>query len=127
MNHRLPCSFVVAAALVCAPFATARADPPTNGSGPSSRVGWTVAIVSTAAGGVLTTVGALIDCSRGDFECARWASLGIWSGIGIASVGTIVGLLMVTAARSAPVRVSFSVNPSRTTPPLPHATLVYAF
>jgi len=129
MKHRLTSSFVVITVLVCAPLATARADPPTNGSpSASTGTGWTVAIASVALGGVITTVGSMVDCSRGDLECARWASLGIWSGIGVASIGSVVGLLMVRAAsRSNRVQLSFTLPASRGGTSLPQATLVYSF
>ena len=68
-----------------------------------------------------------IECPPNDLECARWASLGIWSGIGIASLGAAAGLLVVRAhSRPARVQVSFTVDrpPGQ---PLPRATLVYVF
>jgi hypothetical protein len=72
----------------------AYADPPSSTLQPKSQ-GWIVIALSLAAGAVLTAVSSTIKCDPGDLMCTRWASLGIWGGIGIASTGSVVGLLFV--------------------------------
>ena len=129
MRRRVLRAVAVVAVLICLTSGTAHADPNDNSS--SARWGWMMVIVSLVAGGVLTGVSMAIDCPRDDLECARWASLGIWSGIGVASAGAVVGLLGVSAASRPPrtprVQVSVTVDRSQPGQSAPRATLVYVF
>jgi hypothetical protein len=75
---------------VAAP-ATAQTSP---GLAPKSP-GWVVVALSLATGIVVTSFAATIHCERGDKDCTRWASLGLWGGIGVAAGGTYAGLLIV--------------------------------
>jgi hypothetical protein len=119
-------AFATVATLVFFASAGARAAPNDNGS--AVRWGWTTVILSVALGASVTSMSMAIECPRNDLGCARWTSLGIWGGIGIASAGTVVGLLVIRAASPpARVRVSFTVGRSQPGSPMPHATLVYSF
>lgn len=125
MSRRPLRAMVVALALASITPATAHADPPQNTSSTgtsytsSTSWGWPLAVLSVATGAVITGASLGIECAPNDLECARWASLGIWSGIGIASLGAAAGLLVVQAhSRTAPVRVTITVE---------RATLVYVF
>jgi hypothetical protein len=119
MRSRIPSStaIAIAVALSCVP-ATAAADPK---SGQASLVewGWATAAFSVVAGGGVTAASLAITCPHDDFDCARWTSLGIWSGIGFAALGTIAGLIMVRAG-SRPPQAQISLS-------LPKAMLVYTF
>ena len=126
MSCRLLRSLVVAVPLVCLTSADAHADPPKTP--PPVSWGWTLAALSVMAGGTVTGVSLVVQCQPNELECARWTSLGIWGGIGIASAGALAGLLVVTAAsRPSRVQVSFTVDRSQHGSSMPHATFAYAF
>lgn len=92
------------------------------------RWGWATVVLSLALGASVTGVSMAIECPRNDSDCARWTSLGIWGGIGIASLGSVAGLVVVRAAsRPSRVRVSFTVDRSRPGSPMPRATFAYSF
>jgi hypothetical protein len=59
--------------------------------------GVAVVLASIAAGAALTGYGLTIDCSETDHACHRRASLPIWGGVGLASVGTLCGLALLPA------------------------------
>jgi hypothetical protein len=107
------------------PVATA----PAGSSRPARNGGWAIVVLSLAIGSSVTAVSVAHPCSSDNLECARWTSLGIWSGIGIASLGTVAGLLLVKAASPQPPRVTVSVTVDRTQhgPSTPRAALVCVF
>lgn len=129
MRRHLPSALAVVVPLVLGLARAAGAAPPSSsGATPSASVGWGIAIVSAACGAAITSVSLTVDCSRDDPTCARWASVGIWSGIGVASIGAVVGLLVVrSATRPPPVRISVSFDALRPASSTPHATVVYVF
>jgi hypothetical protein len=119
-------AIAIVAALVFFTSANVRAAP--NDSAAAVTWGWTTVVLSLVAGATLTGVSMAIECPRNDLECARWTSLGIWGGIGIASAGTLTGVLIIRrASPPARVRVSFTVDRSQPGSSTPHASLVYAF
>jgi hypothetical protein len=127
MKLRVHLTVLFVAALVCV-TSTARADPKSE---PPRKVswGWAVVALSLVTGAAVTAGALSIDCAHDDLECARWASLGIWGGIGIASAGSVAGLLVVKAdnAREARMRLSFTVDRSQHGSSMPRATLVCTF
>ena len=127
MKPRVRLTVLFVAALVCV-TSTARAD--TKNEPPRAvSWGWAVVALSLATGAAVTAASLSIDCGHDDLECARWASLGIWGGIGIASAGSVAGLLVVRAdhAREARVRLSFTVDRSQHGSSMPRATIVCTF
>jgi hypothetical protein len=60
-----------------------------------SGPGIAIVLASIAAGAALTTYGLTVDCGLSDHACHRRASLPIWGGVGVASVGSIVGLVLL--------------------------------
>ena len=75
-----------------APPANAAPPPPSGGS-----VGWVVVAASMVAGTVLTVHGLRIECGATDTGCQRKASLAIVGGVGVASLGSLIGLTVVRA------------------------------
>lgn len=72
--------------------------------------GWLLIALTSALGAGLTAGASTITCDEHDSKCARWASLGIWTGVGLASVGAVAGLLIVEAdVRAARRRMEFRV------------------
>jgi hypothetical protein len=57
--------------------------------------GWLVIGPSLVAGAACTGYGLLHDCAGADKSCSRTASLAIWGGVGIASLGSIVGMALL--------------------------------
>jgi hypothetical protein len=82
--------------------------------------GWAIVSGSLLVGGALTMLGLQVDCGPADTECHRRASLAIWGGVGVASVGSICGLTLVhwgeDARRPAraPRRYALELGPART-------------
>ena len=85
--------------------------------------------VSLLVGGTVTAVSLPETWPPGEpiEDCARWVSLGIWSGIGIASLGTLSGILIVREAQRPRVQLSFGVDPQQHGGALPRAGLVGTF
>ena len=106
----------------------ARADPPANVEVQPRSVGWAVLALSMAAGLGLSTAWLAVGCPEGDTECARWVSLGIWGGLGIASGGAVAGLIIVESdVRAARLRLSVGVDRRSSGGATPRATLVWTF
>lgn len=57
--------------------------------------GWFVTASSLFVGTTLTAVGLALDCNEGSNPCTRGASVAIWGGIGIAAIGSMIGLAVV--------------------------------
>jgi hypothetical protein len=57
--------------------------------------GWLVLGPSLVAGAACTGYGLLLDCAGADPSCPRRASLAIWGGVGIASLGSLVGMALL--------------------------------
>ena len=136
MTRTLALSIVVAAAMTCCATSVAHADPPPPPPAAPPRAaqtsgvttGWAVAGVSVVLGAAISGLSLVTSCSEEQRDCARLSSYALWSGVGLASIGSVVGLLMVRAATRPPrVNVSVGVDPTRGAPPSPHATFVYAF
>jgi hypothetical protein len=73
------------------------------------QAGVAIVLVSLAAGAALTAYGLGIECGDQDHACHRRASLPIWSGIGVAGAGSVLGLTIMGRAeqrRSAVLVVS---------------------
>ena len=102
MRHRslvlLP-SIVVACVLAASP---ARADEPPKKHEEShdETWGWVIFGGGLLVGGAMTTYGLTFDCGQGSRSCEREASIAIWSGFGIAAVGSAIGLSIVKAQRA---------------------------
>jgi hypothetical protein len=66
----------------------------------SAAATWGVIVVlaSIAAGASLTAYGLTIDCGDDDHACHRRAALPIWGGVGVAAVGTVVGLRVIQSS-----------------------------
>jgi hypothetical protein len=60
--------------------------------------GIAIVLASLAAGAALTAYGLSIDCGESDHACHRRASLPIWSGIGVAGAGSVLGLTIIGSA-----------------------------
>jgi hypothetical protein len=58
---------------------------------------WWIVIPSLALGAVLTGYGLSFDCARADTSCQRSASAAIWGGVGVASLGSLLGVSIVQA------------------------------
>lgn len=108
----------LAAALALVTLATAWAPPaladggapaPPAGGGapspqrpePSGRWGWLLVVPSLAAGAALLAYGLSIECAEHDTGCQRGAGAAIWGSVGIASVGSLLGISIVQAGRAA--------------------------
>jgi hypothetical protein len=76
----------------------AAADPtPTKAGDPTW--GWLLVGGSILAGAAIVTVGVTaIDCKTDDLKCSRWSSLVVISGLGVASVGSTAGIILVERA-----------------------------
>jgi hypothetical protein len=62
--------------------------------------GWFIVASSILAGGVVTTAGLAQTCESGVNACSRGASVAIWGGVGLATVGSIVGLAIAHRGRA---------------------------
>ena len=62
--------------------------------------GWLVVLPSLAAGAALLGYGLSIDCKQADIDCQRKASLAIWGSVGVASLGSLLGLCIVEKGKS---------------------------
>jgi hypothetical protein len=110
MKSRSLCASLVCASLCLTP-ARAQAGAPFDPLQPKSP-GWIVVALSLTAGAILTGASLDITCSHEE-KCARWVSLGIWGGIGIASIGSVIGISMVKRdADAARARLSVAVDRS---------------
>jgi len=109
------CALIVFAGATFGTLEPARAQSPAA----EAHWGWAVVGGSLLLGSAITIVGLGIDCGRADTECHRKASLAIWGGVGIASVGSICGLTLVQwgadARRPArtPPRYALELAPAR--------------
>jgi hypothetical protein len=139
MRSTVPLSIALAAAITwCAPT-LAHADPPPPLPAPPPpapppprpsgvTTGWAVAAVSVVLGASITGLSLVASCTPDQRDCARLSSYALWSGVGLASIGSVVGLLMVRAATPPPrVHVSVGVDPTHGAPSSPHASFVYTF
>jgi len=135
MTHRHLLPLAVAASLVLLTPAAAHADQPAPAPSPAAQApapwswGW-VLVAATASIGATVSLGSLaVHCPSDDLECARWTSLGIWGGIGFASMGVLAGLLVVRAATPPPsrVQVSFTIDRAQAGTAAPRATFAYSF
>jgi hypothetical protein len=63
--------------------------------------GWFVVASSVFAGSALTAMGLAIDCEGKSPSCERGSSIAIWGGVGVAAIGSILGLTVVANARDA--------------------------
>ncbi len=61
--------------------------------------GWYVILSGWIAGAALTGYGLTIDCAEDDASCQRRASLSIAGGVGVASIGTLIGIRIVQIGR----------------------------
>jgi hypothetical protein len=64
---------------------------------PTSK-GWLVVALSTAVGIAVTTAALSVGCPHDEqtsSDCSRYTSAGIWGGFGIASIGSVIGILIV--------------------------------
>lgn len=78
--------------------ARAQVEPPAPSAEaprPSAMPGALVIVASLALGAAVTAYGLTIDCAEGDASCQRRAALPIWGGVGIASAGSVLGLVML--------------------------------
>jgi hypothetical protein len=57
--------------------------------------GWLVIGPSLVAGAACTGYGLSLDCASTDGACRRKASLAIWGGVGISSLGSLIGLALL--------------------------------
>jgi hypothetical protein len=99
---------LVVAACAVVP-ATARAQtpqkPPSRAAEPArGEWGWAVVVSSVVAGAALTLYGLTIECGDDDVSCQRRASLPIWGGVGVASLGTLIGIRIVQVGREPSTR-----------------------
>ncbi len=82
--------------------------------------GWWLIGATFVAGATSTTLGLLQTCDD-DSACLRWASLGIWTGIGVMSLGALIGLPWVATEDEATVRLVAAdvalLSPEPLTPP----------
>lgn len=75
---------------------SAAASPPAVPSPPAAATwGVVVILASIATGAALTGYGLTIECSADDHPCHRRAALPIWGGVGVAALGSVVGLRLV--------------------------------
>lgn len=71
------------------------AEPLSGPELPDRSWGWALVIPSLLGGGVLTAYGLSIDCGPLDTACHRRASLAIWGGVGVLSLGSAFGLAIL--------------------------------
>lgn len=139
MSRRLLLAVAVATSLATLGPAAAHAEPPpppASPAPPASPVvpaprswGWTLVAASVSIGAAVSLGSLVVNCPRDDLDCARWTSLGIWGGIGIASVGVLAGVLVVRASSrpSSRVQVSFTLDRAQAGASMPRATFAYSF
>lgn len=89
------CALIMTACLLSS--ATAHAEPPPSAPRPPPSHTWGAIVIATSivAGAALTGYGLTIDCGDHDHACHRRAALPIWSGVGVAAAGSIVGLQLL--------------------------------
>lgn len=73
----------------------AKSQAPSTGPSVSTATGLAIVLASIAAGAALTVYGLTIDCGPQDHACHRRASLPIFGGVGVASAGSIFGLVLL--------------------------------
>ena len=74
---------------------TAEPTPSTAETATSATPGIVVILASLAAGAALTGYGLTFDCADLDHACHRRAAAPIWGGVGVAAVGSLVGLRLI--------------------------------
>jgi hypothetical protein len=77
------------------PGTTPGPSPPEPESKARTTAGVVVIVASLAAGAALTGYGLTIDCAELDHACHRRAAAPIWGGVGVAAVGSLVGLRLI--------------------------------
>ena len=89
----------VGAEEAAAPAARAPAHPQHGAvtSPPALSWGWLVIAPSLVAGTACLTYGLSQDCSELDTPCQRRASLAIWGSVGIISLGSLIGISLLTS------------------------------
>lgn len=102
-QRRLACLVVSARLLgaVAPALADERPRPATVSTAPASEsatAGWALVVLSLAAGTAVTLTGLAIDCAEADRGCRRRSSLAIAGGVGVASLGSAIGLSLVQAS-----------------------------
>ena len=78
--------------------ATVSTAPAPPGASESATAGWALVVLSLAAGTAVTLTGLAIDCAEADRGCRRRSSLAIAGGVGVASLGSAIGLSLVQAS-----------------------------
>lgn len=63
------------------------------------RLGWVILGSSLAGAGTLLSLGLSVDCVDNDTRCQRRTSLAIMGSLGLASLGSIIGLTLLQKAR----------------------------
>jgi hypothetical protein len=121
-------ALLLAISFCCAVPSSARADTTTLDLQPKSK-GWLVIAITAAVGIAVTSVAASISCPapEGESDCSRWASLGIWGGIGILSGGAAIGLAIVDDDVRAARRRQATRAPTSSAPQAPRAALTWTF
>jgi hypothetical protein len=76
----------------------------------SSTAAWTILIASLAVGAATTVYGTTITCAEADARCRRRASLAIWGGVGIASLGSAIALGSMQHDDARPARASRALH-----------------
>ncbi len=71
----------------------------------ASTWGTVVVISSIALGAAITSYGLTIDCGDDDHSCHRRAALPIGGGLGVAAIGSLVGLRILAMDRGPSVAV----------------------
>lgn len=71
----------------------------------ASTWGTVIVISSIAMGAAITSYGLTIDCEDDDLSCHRRAALPIGGGLGVAAVGSLVGLRIMAMDRGPSVAV----------------------
>jgi hypothetical protein len=74
--------------------------------------GWFLVASTVFVGGAISSIGLAITCDDGaSTACERRAGMLLWGGIGLASVGSVIGLTVVAQGRdrmqAAPVALDF--------------------
>lgn len=80
--------------------------PSAVSSAPRGEWGWLLVFPSLAAGGGLLAYGLSIECAEQDTGCQRGAGAALWGGVGLASLGSLLGLAVVQAGRALPAPAS---------------------
>lgn len=96
------------------------AAPRAAGTAPTGRAsswqsdgswGWFVVASSVFLGGGLTSVGLAVSCNAEDAEpCQRRASMLIWSGFGVAALGSVLGLAAVARGHREPAKPAVALG-----------------